>query len=303
MKFIDKNSTHEEFLSQQFVSFENVRFSYPPVEGDVDQEGNQIIPPVLLDHFTAVLPKGFVSLVGPNAVGKSTLLLLASGRLLPQEGCITLLGRDTATLDEITKNNIASFIYQNMEFDTEDILEDILHSVYDSGNFQGKHPALSGNFQGIHSSLQEDTSDLFDQIVRIFDLKPLFAHKLTGLSKGEMQRVILAFSLLYGSESIFMDEPLFALEQPHKHVALAYIKAYSRQLHITIYMTMHELELNRKYPDKVLLIYPNKNMDLGTPEEVLLPESLEKAYGVPAAMLKDAESLSRKALMEQYQAE
>lgn len=65
MKFIDKNSTHEEFLSQQFVSFENVRFSYPPVEGDVDQEGNQIIPPVLLDHFTAVLPKGFVSLVGP----------------------------------------------------------------------------------------------------------------------------------------------------------------------------------------------------------------------------------------------
>ena len=127
MKFIDKNSTHEEFLSQQFVSFENVRFSYPPVEGDVDQEGNQIIPPVLLDHFTAVLPKGFVSLVGPNAVGKSTLLLLASGRLLPQEGCITLLGRDTATLDEITKNNIASFIYQNMEFDTEDILEDILH--------------------------------------------------------------------------------------------------------------------------------------------------------------------------------
>lgn len=295
--------SHEEFISQQFVSFENVRFSYPPVEGDLDQDGNQIEPPVLLDHFTAVLPKGFISLVGPNGVGKSTLLLLASGRLLPQEGHINLLGHNTDTLDELTKNNIASFIYQNMEFDTEEILGDILPTVYNNGNFKGCHTALSGNFQGIGTVSEETDADLFDQVIRIFNLKPLFNHKLTGLSKGEMQRVILAFSLLYGSESIFMDEPLFALEQPHKHIVLTYLKAYSQQLQVTLYIAMHELELSRKYPDKVLLIYPNKNMDLGTPEEVLLPESLEKAYGVPAAMLKDAESLNRKALMEQYQTE
>ena len=116
-----------------------------------------------------------------------------------------------------------------------------------------------------------------------------------------MQRVILAFSLLYGSKSIFMDEPLFALENNHKHKILAYIKSYCHQLGITIYISMHELELSRIYPDNVLLFYPNRDMDFGSPDEILTPQALEKAYGVPAAMLKDAESLTRKNLQEQYE--
>ena len=42
-------------------------------------------------------------------------------------------------------------------------------------------------------------------------------------------------------------------------------------------------------------------MEFGTPEEILTEASLEKAYGVPAAMLKDSEALTRKALQEQYE--
>jgi len=79
-----------------FIEFEDVSFAYPASEGDLDEQGNQIIPPLLFDHFTAALPSSFVSIIGPNACGKSTLMLLASGRLLPQRGNITLFGRDTA---------------------------------------------------------------------------------------------------------------------------------------------------------------------------------------------------------------
>ena len=63
------------------ITFNNVHFSYPPVEGDVDENGNQIQSPVVFDHFSAELPSGFVSLVGPNGSGKSTFMLLASGRI------------------------------------------------------------------------------------------------------------------------------------------------------------------------------------------------------------------------------
>ena len=48
----------------------------------------------------------------------------------------------------------------------------------------------------------------------------------------------------------------------------------------------------------VLLIYPNHDMDLGTPEEVLTNEDLEKAYGVPASMLRDGEEYTRNHLKE-----
>ena len=53
------------------IAFNNVHFSYPPVEGDIDENGNQIQSPVVFDHFSAELPSGFVSLVGPNGSGKS----------------------------------------------------------------------------------------------------------------------------------------------------------------------------------------------------------------------------------------
>ncbi len=57
----------------QFIQFQDVTFSYPPIEGDTDQDGTQITQQPIFDHCTAELPGGFVSLVGPNASGKSTL--------------------------------------------------------------------------------------------------------------------------------------------------------------------------------------------------------------------------------------
>ena len=66
---------------------------------------------------------------------------------------------------------------------------------------------------------------------------------------------------------------------------------------------MHELDLTKKYADQVLLFYPNRDMSFGTPEEVLTKEDLEKAYGIPAQMLKNKEDLNReqlKAISDQY---
>ncbi|MBR5866598.1 MAG: ABC transporter ATP-binding protein [Spirochaetaceae bacterium] len=271
-----------------FIQFQDVRFAYPPVEGDVDQDGNQIIPGPIFDHCSAELPGGFVSLVGPNASGKSTFMLLAAGRIFPEQGKIFLLGKDTSTLSEEEREKLASFIYQNMEFETDDIVSELLNYVYTNGCFAGKADKIN-------------SQDLLSQVTEVLELDGLMNHKLNGLSKGEMQRVILAFSLLYGSQSIFMDEPLFAMENAQKHKALKFIKEYCAVYGTNVYISMHELDLNRIYPENILLFYPNRDMEFGTPEEILTEASLEKAYGVPAAMLKDSEALTRKALQEQYE--
>ena len=59
---------------------------------------------------------------------------------------------------------------------------------------------------------------------------------------------------------------------------------------------MHELDLTREFAQNVLLFYPNRDMDYGTPEEVMTNEALEKAYGVPVAMLKKSEDMTRETL-------
>ncbi|MBQ8014345.1 MAG: ABC transporter ATP-binding protein, partial [Treponema sp.] len=138
--------------------------------------------------------------------------------------------------------------------------------------------------------------DLLGEVIDVFELKNVLEHSLTKLSKGEIQRVLLAFGILYGSASLFMDEPLFALENYQKENALAYLKEFVHKTGTTIYISMHELDLTKKYADTVLLFYPNRDMALGTPEEVLTRDDVEKAYGVPYAMLKDHENLSREYL-------
>lgn len=252
------------------LQFENVSFSYPETETAV------------FSRFTGELPGGFVSLVGPNGAGKSTLMLLAAGRLIPQEGSVFLLGRDTRLfLDEEERNRFASFVYQNMEFESEESLESLLTQVY-AGGFHPLKP-----------------SDFFDEVLKVFELENLRNRPLAKLSKGEMQRTLLAFSALYGSRSVFMDEPVFAMEDKQKEAALDFFRQYGKSAGVSVYVSLHELELSRAYADTILLFGKNKTIDMGPPEEILLPEALEKAYGVPAAMLKQKEYLDRKKLEEE----
>ena len=282
MTFYKKNVEFCNFFyyceCMNFIEFNDVSFTYPADEGEV-------LPPVY-DHFTGNIPGGFTSVIGPNGCGKSTFMLLASGRIQPANGKIYLLGQEINKLSEEKKNLLASVIYQNMEFESEDKVEQLLSFVYQNG-------ALKANAKGIKGS------DLFAEVVDTFELSSVMKHGRTQISKGENQRVLLAFSLLYGSASVFMDEPLFAMEDMQKKTALEYLRAYSMETKTPMFISMHELDLTRMFAEKVLLIHPDRNMSYGTVEEVMTNDELEKAYGIPASMLKHNETLTREELAEQ----
>lgn len=269
-----------------FIDFNDVTYAYPVEDDELDQNGNPLVAKPVFEHFTGGIPASFTSIIGPNGCGKSTFMLLASGRILPSTGKVLLGGQDIASLPEEQKNLLASVIYQNMEFESEDKVEQLLSYVYSNGNLKGKAKGVK-------------CDDLFSEVVDVFELSQVMNHGLTKISKGENQRVLLAFSLLYGSASVFMDEPLFAMEDRQKHSALEYLKSYSLKTKTAMYISMHELELSRKYAENVLLIHPNKDMAFGTPEEVMTNEELEKAYGIPASMLKHNENMTRDTFADQ----
>lgn len=269
------------------IDFEDVSFTYPAVEGDVDADGKQIVPSPVFSHCNLSLPAGFTSLIGPNGSGKTTFMMLASGRIAPQTGRCSLFGKDMAALSGEEKNLVASVIYQNMEFESSDKVKNLLSYVYANG-------ALKGKAGGIRTP----SSSLLDETIAVFELERVLSHGLTQLSKGEIQRVLLAFSLLYGSASVFMDEPLFAMEQSQKETALAYLRDYAKTTGTAVFISMHELDLTRAYAENVLLFHPNRDMDYGTPDEVMTDADLEKAYGVPASMLKKSEDMTREGLKQ-----
>lgn len=281
-----------------FLTFNNVSFTYPQQteEIETDDNGKPILPKPIFDFFSATLPSGFTSLIGPNGSGKSTFMLLAAGRVKPQQGKVFLFETDIANCSEIERGNLASFIFQNMEFEQDDSIKEMINQVF----HKGLHFALesqSSEYANFYKS-----EDFLQEVISVFELDKIIDRKLSGISKGEIQRVLMAFSLLYGSKSMFMDEPMFAMEDRQKNRAMDYLRNYSKKTGTPIFIAMHELDLSKKYAENVLLFYPDRTMDFGTPDEVLTKEDLEKAYGVPASMLRDTEQLNRKSLKEAAEA-
>jgi ABC-type cobalamin/Fe3+-siderophores transport system ATPase subunit len=263
---------------EQEIVFEGVSFRYP-------DSGSNI--------FTALdltLPRGIVSLVGQNGTGKSTLLLLAAGRLLPSHGRVLIRGRDTRDLqDEAERQALVSFIYQNMEFESEEPIGRLL-------SFVSTH--------GIHAPGRQDpVAERMPRItvaalVEVFELSPILGRRTQEVSKGELQRTILAFSLLYGSPLIAMDEPIFALESHQKQRAMDYLARRARQEEVSLYYSVHELDISQKYSDYILLFSREAQPRLGKTAEIFTRETIERAYEVPFDMLKKREELYRKYLVE-----
>ena len=284
-------------------SFSDVSYTWPdPETGLIDPSAQ---PNPVFDAFTAELPGGFISLTGPNGSGKTTFMLLAGGRIMPDKGQIKVSGLDSRILSGIWADNtktpgpgltaeiehkrnlLCSFLYQNMEFDTSDsdssTVGNLLEFVYVNGGHKSKDDTFYAN------------------VIKTFELENLRGRKLDALSKGEIQRVLLSFSALYGSRVIMMDEPVFAMEHAQKERALEFFSDIYHSTGVSIVVSLHELALTRKYADTVMLFYPDRRIDLGTCDEVLTDEALEAAYGVPVAMLYDAENLTRKSMLESAQ--
>ncbi len=248
---------------------------------------------VLFTDFTLSFPQGVTSVLGENGIGKSTLLLLAAGRLLPVNGSVTILGTNTSEFSraheapevEGERNKLVSFVYQNMEFETPLPLGEVLSTVYENG-FHGP-----------------ESSGLMDELIRVFDLTDELNRPTQSLSKGAMQRAVIAMALLYGSKIIMMDEPVFAMEEPRKEAVMKYIQDYSHRTGTPIIFTAHQLHLCQEYSDTMIIL--RKNPDdgqlpyiMGPTKMVCTKENLEAAYRVPMETLQQKEHLYREMLLK-----
>jgi iron complex transport system ATP-binding protein len=253
------------------IEFEDITFGYP------DDDRN------VFENLTLTLPKGIVSFIGQNGTGKSTLMLLGGGFLLPDRGIVKIKGIDTNQLrDEQQRQRYISLIFQNMEFETEQHIGKLLDYVYANGYHEVKR------------------DDFIPQLVEVFELESCLDKKTQEISKGELQRTILAFSLLYGSEIILMDEPIFAMEDYQKERSMDFFRQYAKENDLTIYYSVHELDISQKYSDYILLFYYSDGkltkIQLGPTEEVFSRDNIEEAYQIPYHMLKMRDALYRERL-------
>ena len=250
----------------------DVSFAYP--------EGEELV----FRGMDLELPRGAVSLLGQNGTGKSTLMLLASGIAEPTAGTVLLDGMDTAELrEEAVRQRHVSLIHQNMEFETEQPIGHLLDHVLANG-FHPRHddPAFCRELHG--------------ELVDVLALAPIMTKRTGEVSKGELQRTLIAFCVLYGSRVLMMDEPVFALEEVQKQTVMGYLQNYTRHNGLSWYYSVHELELSAAYSDHCVLFGKDGALTVGATDELHQRETIEEAYEVPCDFLKRREALYRQAL-------
>ena len=138
-------------------------------------------------------PGSFHFLTGPSGAGKTTLIKLCYGELLPTEGRVALFGEDTGQLgrDEVAKmRRRVGVVHQDCRFiDHLSLSENVLLPVTVSG--------------ATAADIEANMSDLLEWV----GLRDFIDHKPPELSGGERQRAALARAVILSPDVILADEP------------------------------------------------------------------------------------------------
>jgi iron complex transport system ATP-binding protein len=208
-----------------------------------------------------------LALIGPNGVGKSTLLRACGGTLRPIGGRVLIDGQDVQRLRVEERARLIAVVPQAIRLpETFSVSETVL---------MGRTPYLG--WLGRES--EADRSAVQAALERTCTVD-LAARLIGELSGGEQQRVLIARALAQSARTLLLDEPTAHLDLKHQASVLSLVGDLAHAENYAVLIALHDLNLAAQYADRVALLSNGTVAASGTPEEVLTEENLSPAYGL-----------------------
>ncbi|MBO4658260.1 MAG: ABC transporter ATP-binding protein [Prevotella sp.] len=194
-------------------------------------------------------------LIGPNGVGKSTLLRTLSAFQPPLDGKVYIHGKDLATLKEKKLARMVGVVLTAKP--------DVQNMTVEEMVGLGRSP-----YTGFWGTLSDDDKAVVDEAIDMVGIRPLAMRMIQTLSDGERQKVMIAKALAQQTPVIFLDEPTAFLDYPSKVEMMQLLHRLSRTADKTIFLSTHDLELVLQIADTVWLMNEGGRLDTGTPQEL-----------------------------------
>lgn len=207
-----------------------------------------------------------LGVVGPNSVGKTTLLRLLSKVLLPQEGSVRLLGKEMKTLSRMEVAKVVAVVPQDVQSAFPfTVLQMVL---------MGRHPHSRAFFF-------EGGEDLMiaEEAMRATGVLHLAGKYLDQLSGGERRLATIARALAQRPRILLLDEPTAHLDLHHQIEIVRLIKRLNQEQGTTVILVSHDLNLAASSCHRLLLLFGGKVHRMGPPEEVIDEKTIEEVYG------------------------
>jgi iron complex transport system ATP-binding protein len=208
----------------------------------------------------------FVSLVGPNAAGKSTLLKSIAG-LARSTGKIALDGRDLNALSFAERVRHVAYLPQSLPQPTSLIAYEAVYSAV-----RASRPEIG------RSEAEEAVERIFDEL----SMRDLALRPLNELSGGQRQMVGLAQVMVRRPRLLLLDEPTSALDLHWQIDVVSAVRRATERDGAIALVAMHDMNLAIRACDHVILLAGGTVLADGPPEGAFTADLLRQAFGVEA---------------------
>jgi iron complex transport system ATP-binding protein len=229
----------------------------------LNYEARTVLRGISLD----VQPGEVLALIGPNGVGKSTLIHALSGNLKPVGGRITIEQRDLQQLPIEQRARLIAVVPQAVRLPES-------FTVFDTV-LMGRTPYLGW----LGREGEKDRSAVWAALDRT-STRDLADRPIGELSGGEQQRVMIARALAQSARTLLLDEPTAHLDLKHQAGVLSLVCDLAHIEGYAVLIALHDLNLAAQYADRVALLSNGRVAAIGTAEEVLTEKNLSPAYGL-----------------------
>jgi zinc transport system ATP-binding protein len=219
----------------------------------------------VLRGVNLTIPQGeMVALIGPNGSGKTTLLRALLGLQELDSGEVRLFG------DRVSPKTLGRVGYVPQKLVLE---KNFALSVRE---FLALRLEATRNW---FWRPKQSTEALIRPTLVEIGVEPLLDLPLAQLSGGQLQRVLIAFSLLKEPELLLLDEPTAGVDTPGEQTFYELIASIHKLHRLTVILVSHDLSMVFRHATWVYALNGVICCE-GTPEEVMNAESLKKAYGI-----------------------
>lgn len=226
----------------------------------VDIEGHRI-----LDNVSFTVPIGSTAaVIGPNGAGKS-ILIKTIMRLLPKtSGRVKIFDVPHEQYKKIAKS--LSYVPQRLELDRN-------FPLTIRGLFSLKSRRSLGMGEADLSRARA--------LLKTVGMEGTEHQRLSTLSGGQLQRVLIAYSLMDKPKLLILDEPAAGIDVSGQESIYMLLQRIQKEEQLTMILISHELDVVMEYADQVLCLN-RKLLCAGLPHEALTTEVIHEMYGTPA---------------------
>ncbi len=210
-----------------------------------------------------------LTILGPNGVGKTTLLRCINAMLKPKTGAVLVEDVDVFRMraGEIAKR--LGYVAQRNE----------------AGRMTAFDAVLLGRKPHLRWKITDGDLRKVDGALKQLGLEHLALRHINEMSGGELQKVCLARALVQEPSVLLLDEPTSSLDLKNQLEILRTIRHVVHEHKLAAVMTMHDLNMAFRFSDAFVFIKEGKVFCCGNNDE-LTPDMIREVYGVPVDILR-----------------